>query len=418
MQITRKTWNNYIKLLRNINDKAADELERWISKNFASSMISTDYRDSDGNNVIDMAFAISQQYGDAAAAVSAQMYDAIAEASGHLVPPAEMAANPSYGEVAKTVQGVLKTSQNAREVSGAVSRLVKRTGADTTLRNAARDGAQFAWVPSGDTCPFCLMLASNGWQYMSKKALKNGHAEHIHSNCDCTYAIRFDQNTQVAGYDPDVYRDMYYSADGNTPKERLNSMRRAQYAKDKDVINEQKRTAYAERVLRTTRSDNIINYAKAEDIFSNPGVRAERYTAQDIADDLETSQVGRDTIRWIDESKVVPKLYADELAEARRGEQVGRDVRIYLRYNKDAKEAAQAVIHEMVHYRYHIGGCQHAEAICLAYEKMHAVNRTYLTEPEWLSVVETIKKRYPEYEWERGGYGVFEQFNFVRKPSL
>ena len=44
-----------------------------------------------------------------------------------------------------------------------VSRLVKRAGADTTPHNAVRDGAEWAWVPHGDACPFCRMLAYNGW---------------------------------------------------------------------------------------------------------------------------------------------------------------------------------------------------------------------------------------------------------------
>ena len=86
---------------------------------------------------------------------------------------------------------------------GGVSRLVKQAGADTTLKNAIRDGAEWAWVPHGDTCPFCITLASNGWQPASKKALKGDHAQHIHAHCDCEYAIRFDSSTTVAGYDPD-----------------------------------------------------------------------------------------------------------------------------------------------------------------------------------------------------------------------
>ena len=53
------------------------------------------------------------------------------------------------------------------------------------LKNAVRDGAEWAWVPHGDTCPFCITLASNGWQKASRKVLKGGHAEHIHANCDC-----------------------------------------------------------------------------------------------------------------------------------------------------------------------------------------------------------------------------------------
>ena len=70
------------------------------------------------------------------------------------------------------------------------------------------------------------MLASNGWQKASRKALKNGHAEHIHSNCDCTYAVRFNEKTTVAGYDPEKYKAEYDDADGGNWREKLNSLRR------------------------------------------------------------------------------------------------------------------------------------------------------------------------------------------------
>lgn len=83
---------------------------------------------------------------------------------------------------------------------------------------------------------------------MSKNALKNGHAEHIHANCDCTYSVRFDGKSGVKGYDPQKYRDMYYGAEGDTPKERINSLRRMHYEQNRDVINAQKRAAYAEKV--------------------------------------------------------------------------------------------------------------------------------------------------------------------------
>lgn len=71
-----------------------------------------------------------------------------------------------------------------------------------------------------------------------------GHAEHIHSNCDCEYAVRFDERSGVAGYNPEKYAEMYYAADGNNPTERINAMRREQYAKNKEEINAQKRIAY------------------------------------------------------------------------------------------------------------------------------------------------------------------------------
>ena len=59
---------------------------------------------------------------------------------------------------------VLATRESPPQMQRGVSRLVKRAGADTTLKNAQRDGAEFAWVPHGDSCAFCLTLASRGWQ--------------------------------------------------------------------------------------------------------------------------------------------------------------------------------------------------------------------------------------------------------------
>lgn len=177
--------------------------------------------------LLDYAMALSDRYGEAVGSLACQMYEATAAAQGVIVPTAEMADLPNYGDVAKAVYGAKKTSES--EVSKAIGRLVKMVGADTTLKNAERDGAQFAWVPHGDTCAFCMVLASRGWQYMSKNALRNGHAEHIHANCDCQYAVRFDGKSSVKGYDPDRYLQMYENAEGTTSQEKINAMRRAAY---------------------------------------------------------------------------------------------------------------------------------------------------------------------------------------------
>ena len=74
-----------------------------------------------------------------------------------------------------------------------------------------------------------ISLASNGWQKASSKVLKGGHAEHIHATCDCEFAIRFDHNTTVAGYDPEKYLAKYNAAGGA-----INKMRRVNYAANKE----------------------------------------------------------------------------------------------------------------------------------------------------------------------------------------
>lgn len=80
---------------------------------------------------------------------------------------------------------------------------------------------------------------------MSKSALRNGHAEHIHAHCDCEYAVRFDGKSTVAGYDPDKYLEEYYDSNGD-----INKMRRKRYAQNKDAINARKRQLYAEQAYR------------------------------------------------------------------------------------------------------------------------------------------------------------------------
>lgn len=191
----------------------------------------------DTDTLIAYAHALVTKYGEGSAELACQMYDALAAAARAGVPAAEPAEPASYGEIDRMVQA---TKASPPQMQRGVSRLVKRAGADTTLKNALRDGAEFAWVPQGDTCAFCLTLASRGWQKASQAAIKGGHAEHIHANCDCEYAIRFDGRSTVAGYDPDKYLRQYRAAGSD-----VNALRRVNYAKNRERINAQKRAAYA-----------------------------------------------------------------------------------------------------------------------------------------------------------------------------
>jgi hypothetical protein len=230
MQISAKTWNEYITRLSRLNQKAGQLMREYIDR----------HGTADTADLIAYAYGLVTKYGEGSAELACQMYDALAEAQGALVPAAEPAETASYNEVARMVNAT--KNQNPANLPNGVSRLVKRAGADTSLRNAARDGAEWAWVPHGDTCPFCRMLASNGWQKASKNLLKKGHAQHIHANCDCEFAVRFSREFDVSGYDPEAYLRQYRDAGSD-----VNAMRRIDYAARKDAINAQKRAAYAAR---------------------------------------------------------------------------------------------------------------------------------------------------------------------------
>lgn len=277
MQISAKTWNEYVTRLSRLNQKAGQLMREYID---AHGTANTD-------DLVAYAYGLVTKYGEGSAELACQMYEALAEAQGVYVPAAEPAETASYSEVARMVNAT--KDQNPANLPNGVSRLVKRAGADTTLKNAIRDGAEWAWVPHGDTCPFCITLASNGWQKASQKLLKGGHAEHIHSNCDCEFAVRFRSDTTVAGYDPDKYYRQYREAGGD-----INKMRRIDYAANRERINAQKRAAYAVRKAYTNQAASAILDASNK-IGVNPDVnfvcKLDKELYKVITEDIRTDEV-------------------------------------------------------------------------------------------------------------------------------
>ena len=276
MTISRKAWEKYITTLRDINEEAAEKLVKYLNTHdvFSGTVDSITLNSDELKPFIDYAYAIVSKYGEASASLAAEMYDLTAELEGVFLPPAELAPLAKYGDVAKAINGTIKTSQNYDEIASAATRWVKMAASDTTLHNAQRDHAQFAWIPHSETCAFCLTLASRGWQYMSKNAMKGGHAEHIHSNCDCQYTIRHDPSMTVEGYDPDEYLRMYRNAEGSTPQERINSMRREQYEQTHESTNGVNRTSNAGRnILASFNGGGTIRYEEDVLIPGNVGAK-------------------------------------------------------------------------------------------------------------------------------------------------
>ena len=253
MQIPRVAWNNYIKLLSKVSNKASQLMSAYITRYGLPE--TAEARQA----LLDYANSLTLKYGEGAAELACEMYDAIGALEGMVLPSAVPADVMDYGGVAKAINGTMKHTQDTDVIASVVGRMVKQASADTMLQNAQRDNAQWAWIPSGDTCAFCITLASRGWQPASKMQLDGGHAEHIHSNCDCNFAIRFSKDTTMQGYNPDEYLEMYQDADGNSPKAKINALRREFYAENREEINAQKRDAYEKRKERESSQAEEIN---------------------------------------------------------------------------------------------------------------------------------------------------------------
>ncbi len=228
MQLSNRIWLRYITSLTGICKEAGDLVQKWVDTNGLS----------DTTSLINYAYSVIDKYGSASGELACLMYDQTAELEGMLVAPAVAAVTPSLEDVGKAINGCLKQSPSGQLLHSIIGRQVKQVAADTTLNNGRRDRAQFAWIPSGDTCAFCITLASRGWQNIKSTT----HADHIHSNCNCNYAIRFNKSTSYAGYDPDKYYKQYSNAGS------VKALRNQMDSENRGAINEQKRNAYAKRI--------------------------------------------------------------------------------------------------------------------------------------------------------------------------
>lgn len=230
MKLARTDWNEYVKALVEINKRAANEMEEFIAN----------YGIGNRNLLIDKAYQLIEKYGAGSSSAACRMFELLANLTGNRDIIAEPAEISSKDEVAEAVNGSLLQSTTGKKVSGVVSRFVKQASADTMLQNARRYGAEFAWVPSGDSCPFCFLLASGGWRKAGSKTISGDHATHIHAHCRCQYAVRFDGKMSIEGYDPKAMEDYYKSMPGSDSKERLNALRRELYSRShgKDITDD------------------------------------------------------------------------------------------------------------------------------------------------------------------------------------
>ena len=166
-------------------------------------------------------------YGDRAAVEACRRYDDIASSFF-----------PDYGLEAASISNDIDmdaVERDARYLAGLVERRgvgeyarrmaekaydhALRAANATMAANASREadrraGMLFARVPTGrETCGFCLMLASLGFNYTSRRAAGDigGRFNAYHSHCDCRVVVG-DESTTVDGYDPDWLRDVYSDA--------------------------------------------------------------------------------------------------------------------------------------------------------------------------------------------------------------
>ena len=141
-----------------------------------------------------------QAYDDKAAVFASQWYDYRAEQGGARLRQAVTMTVYEPGSVDDVAR--YQAKKLAKEGDAAFARACGefarndafRSLNETIIANVGRDrdkGAMFARVPTGfETCPFCLMLASRGAVYHSRKTA--GEWGRFHRGCDCKVVPSFE----------------------------------------------------------------------------------------------------------------------------------------------------------------------------------------------------------------------------------
>jgi len=231
MRLSSSTWDRYREAHALLQGKAKQKLEAYFDS------LPWDVDEARCTRLLcRYAVELARLYGVADGELAAQFYDRLMSMLGASVEPAEV-VGADEALVARDVQAAVSTGTSAEAskslASSALSGHVKRAGIETMRNAAIRDRAMWAWVCIGDTCAFCRVLGSNGWQEASRSIRAGNHAEHIHDSCDCQFVVKPPgAKLEVEGYDPDALRAEYRDAEGGSAKDKVNAMRRAAYTED------------------------------------------------------------------------------------------------------------------------------------------------------------------------------------------
>ncbi|MCD7740983.1 MAG: phage minor capsid protein [Ruminococcus sp.] len=169
-----------------------------------------------------------------------------------------------------------------------------------------------------------------------------------------------------------------------------------------------KRDYFREKVYEGTLeapNNNNKNFAKTLDLFDDYSAPSkEHITTEQIVENLKTSEIGKEYLKYIEELPERIKLDYISNEKGIYGENSGNSIVIYMKNNNSAERVAMTIIHEVTHYRYGISNSQWAECVCISHELMHKYDRKVLTIAEKKRIIKAVKEAYDNINWRKGGF--------------
>lgn len=260
MQITQAELDRYrLQLARQQSDAKAYVIARLESEPGIADMPVADVRD----RTIEIMKDCLGVYGDQAQALSAELFDEISEAEGLGASPAQI-----FDGLIDDSMMEEKVRYYARAIAGdepdwkgyegsnadLASYYVHRSAMQNMARNCDRNNVRYARVATGrDSCGFCFMLSSRGFDYRSSETATAAS----HPHCDCIIVPGKKGKTHIEGYEPGSMRERWaecYRAIGG----------RDQLSQDWDSLTKKEKAAYKGKTEAVRRDDYIRKRIQAE----------------------------------------------------------------------------------------------------------------------------------------------------------
>lgn len=146
----------------------------------------------------ELLLALRTKYGDIASLVAGQWFQQVRAQTGvtgdDYQPITVNTVIPMPGSVNLSADSLVQ------QIIKELDRTVKIASRETIAVNCKNDPKKprYALIPQGKTCAFCLMLASRGYAYKSRRT---AHA--MHAYCDCIACPQWDKTpNHITGYNP------------------------------------------------------------------------------------------------------------------------------------------------------------------------------------------------------------------------
>lgn len=293
--ISAAQWKAYNDAVASItvaaNSTVAAKVREWLDENPGAS--TAEARDA-AERILK---SYSGVYGQQAATLAAEWYDAQGKAAGAKLDRAVTSATVDEDSLRRTVRYQARLLEDgggdfASAVGEWAENAAKRAMNDTVLANAKRDrrkGVRFARVTSGrNTCAFCLMLAGRGAVYHTRETA--GELNRYHRHCSCKI---------VPSYSGDQYEVL---VEGHDPKDALKLWNACREIDSRgDLTEEQKaelkKALTADPLLRT-RADPALDYFGPAEEDDPAALAAIKGDLRDAGVELIVSGADREAIGY------------------------------------------------------------------------------------------------------------------------